>query len=164
MIWVLRIFAGFVVLAYAAWLALPVVDTAWQAQSVAQAWTTLGGPSSRQGGVLAGLWIAVVMLYAVSGALTASGIAWAPGIYFLGFAGDILLRLALLGDQAAAPVLDVGVRTAEALRAAGLVLDAAPLSLGVLMAVGLCILALGVWRGQKGAALTRSWTEAPVWG
>lgn len=161
MVWVFRISLGLAVLAYAAWLAWPVAELVSQGADPGAIWSAMGG-TVRAGA--AGAWVAIVLLYAVSGLLTAAGLSWAPGTWFLALWGEILLRLDTSARGPASTLIDIGARTADGLRATGLQLDPAPLSLGGLVSVGLLILIVGVWRGQTGAALTRSWTAANAWG
>lgn len=162
MVWVLRICVGLLVLAYAAWLAWPVLDLATQGVDPTRIWVLATGSAGAPGAAVAGLWCAIALLYAIAGVLTGAGLTWAPGAYFLAFAGEILFRLSLV-DRPAPDLIDIAARTAAGLRQSGLGLDPAPMVLGGLLAMGLLVLALGVWRGRGGAALTRSWTQAPAW-
>lgn len=163
MVWVFRIGLGLAVLAYAAWQAWPVVALVSQGMGVAELWALAGGGSLIGGGAAAA-WLAVILLYAVSGLLTAGGLSWAPGAYFLALGGEILLRLDLFPAGTSAPLIDTAERASEALRLAGVGLDPAPLSIAALLAAGLVIVALGAWRGWRDAAQTHSWAVLPVWG
>lgn len=160
MVWVLRVGLGLVILAYATWLAWPVAELLAGGVDVATVWRLAGGGDG-PGAAMAALWIAVVVLYVVSGALTAAGLSWAPGAWLLAFSGEILLRLDRSTGDATPSLTDIAARTAEGLRQLGVVLDPAPLSIAGLLATGCLIVGLGAWHGQKGDALTRSWTEAP---
>lgn len=162
MVWVFRISLGLMILAYVAWQAWPVADLLSQGTAPSDLWALAGG-ASLPGAVTAAAWVAVILLYAVSGVLTAAGLSWAPGAWFLAFGGEILLRLDL-SPTGARPLIDMASRAAEAFRLAGVGLDPAPLSMAVLLGVGLLVVAVGAWRGWKGAALTRSWAVLPVWG
>ncbi|WP_396595050.1 hypothetical protein [Brevundimonas sp. R86498] len=163
MVWVFRISLGLMILAYVAWQAWPVADLLSHGATASDIWALAGG-ASIPGAVTAAAWIAVILLYAVSGVLTAAGLSWAPGAWFLAFGGEILLRLDLSPAGAPPPLIDMAGRAAEAFRLAGVGLDPAPLSMAALLGVGLLVVALGAWRGWKGAALTRSWAVLPVWG
>jgi hypothetical protein len=162
MVWVFRIGLGVAILAYATWLAWPVVDLLSRGVGAPDVWRLAGGASGIPDAAVAAVWIAVILLYGLSGLLTAAGLPWAPGAWFLAFGGEILLRLDLPGPSS--PLIDIATRAGEGLQQAGLGLDPAPLTLAALLATGLLILALGAWRGWKGAALTRSWAVLPVWG
>jgi len=164
MVWVLRACLGLLVFAYAAWLGLPLAQGLTSGVTVIQTWTALVPGSGLGGSALAGLMLGMVVLYALSGLATAAGLSWAPALYFGGYLSEIGLRLAVATERQPVPAtLDIATRIEGLLRPLGLMVEATPLMMGALLAVGLCILATGVWRGQKGAALTRVWTQAPVW-
>jgi len=165
MVWVLRIILGAAVLAYAAWLSLPLIDALQAGQSVGQVWAGLAPSGSSQAMAVATAFLLTVLLYGLGGLATATGLTVAPGLFFLGFGGDIVLRLLVAGGMAepVPTVMDIAARSDAALRPLGLMVETTPLALAALLALGLCILATGVWRGQKGAALTRVWTEQTVW-
>lgn len=162
MVWVFRIGLGVAILAYATWLAWPLVELLSRGVGATEVWRLAGGAAGLGGGAVVAVWMAVILLYGLSGLLTAAGLSWAPGAWFLAFGGEILLRLDLPGPSS--PLIDIASRTAEGLRHAGVALDPAPLTIAALLATGLLIVALGAWRGWKGAALTRSWAVLPVWG
>lgn len=164
MVWGLRICLGALVLAYAAWLGLPLVEAVSAETPVMQVWADLAPTGSPLGPGLAILLLATILLYGLGGIATALRLSWAPGLFFLGFLGEIALRLTVAGETQTVPAaLDIAARADAALRPFGVLVETTPLSLAALLAVGLCILATGVWRGQKGAALTRVWTQPPVW-
>lgn len=165
MVWVLRALVGAAVLLYAAWLSLPPAEALAAGATITQAWAGLAPTSQPQGSALAGVLLATIGLYGLGGVATVAGLSWAPGLFFLGFLGDIALRLAVaIGMAGAVPgALDLGARTDASLRPLGVPVETTPLAMAVLLAIGLCILATGVWRGQKGAALTRDWTRLTVW-
>jgi len=133
--------------------------------TITQTWQALASLTPLGQQALVGLMGVTLVLYAASGLATAAGQTWAPGLFFSGFVGEIGLRLAVASEVfgPAAPGIDIATRVEAALARIGLVVEATPLTLATLLALGLCILATGVWRGQKGSALTRDWTRPPVW-
>jgi hypothetical protein len=156
MVWALRICLGLLVLAYAAWLAWPVADLLAGGVDLAEVWRLAGGGAGIAATADVAVWIAVILLYALSGLSTGAGLYWAPGAYFLAFAGEVLLSVRDPGPA----LIDIAARSAEGLRQAGLIVDPAPLAIAGLLVAGLLIVAVGAWRGQKGV----SWTEGPAWG
>ncbi|WP_269515287.1 hypothetical protein [Brevundimonas subvibrioides] len=164
MVWGLRICLGALVLAYAAWLGLPLVEALSAGTPPMKVWANLAQGESPMGLTFAGLFMATILLYGLGGIATAARLNWAPGLYFAGFLGEITLRLAGTGAGQPLPsALDIAARADVTLRPFGVLVETTPLVLAALLAVGLCILAMGVWRGQKGAALTHIWTRPPVW-
>lgn len=160
MVWGLRIFLCALALAYAAWLGWPMVEALSSGETVTRVWAGLAPDGTLRAMALAGLLVSILVLYALGGLAAAAGLAWAPGLFFAGFAGEIGLRLAAEGGVPSA-ALDVAARTEQALRPFGVLVDTTPLSLAALLVLGLCIVATGVWRGQTGDALTRVWTGLP---
>lgn len=164
MVWVLRVFLGALVLGYAAWLSLPLAEALAAGSTVPQIWSLLASTGTPQAISVATLLPVIIAFFALGGLATVAGLTWAPALYFLGVVGDIALRLAVAHDAAEpAAALDLAARADAALRPLGVLVETTPLTLAALLAVGLCILATGVWRGQNGAALTRVWTQFPVW-
>lgn len=165
MVWVLRILLGVLAVAYATWLALPLGEAVAAGQTVGQVWSSLASTGPAGAPMLAAGLLATIVLYGAGGVATTAGWTGAPGLFFLGFVGDIALRLAVAGGavRPGDATLDIGGRAAATLRPLGVMVESTPLTMAALLAVGLAILATGVWRGQKGAALTRVWTEPPVW-
>ncbi|AQR60630.1 hypothetical protein BZG35_02430 [Brevundimonas sp. LM2] len=165
MIWVLRVLLAIVIVAYATWLALPLGAALAAGQTVGQVWSGLAATGSTEALMIAAGLLATIVLYGAGGLATAAGWSWAPGLFFLGFMGDIVLRLAVAGGavQPGTEALEIGARAEAMLRPLGVTVETTPLTLAILLAVGLAVLATGVWRGQKGAALTRVWTEPPLW-
>lgn len=165
MVWVLRILLGVLAAGYAAWLALPLGQALAAGQTFGQVWSSLASAGSTEGLTVAAGLLATIVLYGAGGLATAAGRTWAPGLFFLGFMGEIILRLAVAAGavQPDTAALDIGGRVEAILRPMGVMVEATPLTLAALLALGLAILATGVWRGQKGAALTRVWTQTPLW-
>lgn len=164
MVWALRICLAALVLAYAAWLALPPGTALAAGVPLLQVWSDLAPVASVPAATLAGMFLAIVALYGTSGVATTLGLNGAPGLFFLGFVGEIAVRLVIAGGTpTVAPTLDIAARVESALRPFGVLVETTPLALAALLAVGLCILVTGVWRGQTGAALTRIWTQPPVY-
>ena len=161
MVWVFRICLGRLVAAYAGWLVWPLIEPLTTGGSVAGVVGAVSTETGRLGAALPSLWLGSAALYLVSAFLTAGGVGAAPGAYFLAFGGEVIQRL-LLQSTTDATLSDTPARVASALAALNLTVDPGPLALGALLAVGLLVLMTGVWRGQKGQALTRHWTQPPV--
>lgn len=162
MVWAVRAGLGLTILAYAVWLIWPAVQPLVAGATGATVVSSIVDEATRIGWAAVGLWLAASLLYLVAGGLTAGGVVAAPGAYFLAFAAEILLRL-VLRDAAGANLSDVAARGSASLAGLRLAVDAAPLALGALLAVGLLVLMTGAWRGGNGRALTRDWTRPPVY-
>ena len=161
MVWMFRVCLGLLIAAYAGWLVWPLIQPLTAGGSIAGVASVLTTEAGRPGGALPSLWLGAAVLYAMAAGLTAGGIGAAPGAYFLAFAAEVIQRLLL---QAAPPsaLVDTPARIAAALAPLNLAVDPGPLVLTVLVEIGLLVLMTGVWRGQKGQALTRHWTRPPV--
>ena len=161
MVWVLRVFLGALALGYAAWLCQPLAEALSSGLSIPQVWSGL----AENGTLLAATLLATIACYGLGGLATVAGLTWAPALYFAGVVGDIALRLAVTSGAAepVAPALDVAARIDAALRPLGVLVETTPLTLAALLTLGLCILATGVWRGQKAVPLTDFWNHPPVW-
>ncbi len=164
MVWSFRILVAGLAVAYAGWLGLPLVQALSAGATLAQAWLTLAPSGAVPGMVFAALLVASIGLYGLGGLSAAAGLSWAPGLFGLGFLGEIGLRLAFLGGMIApAPfALDVAARTDALLRTSGLLAETAPLSLAGLLAIGLCVLpARGLARRRPGARSSLS-SRSPI--
>ena len=161
MVWVWRAGLGVLIAAYAAWLVWPAVQPLADGGSIAGLTGAVAAEAARLGWLLPSLWLGSAVLYLIAAILTAGGVGAAPGAYFLAFVVDVIQRLLLQATSEAA-LVDTPARLAAALRTLNLAVDPGPLSLAALLAVGLLVLVTGVWRGQKGHALTRHWTTPPV--
>jgi len=165
MAWAVRISLGLLVVAYAAWLGLPLAQALSSGQTIGQVWAGLAPSGSFQETGMAALLLVTIALYSLGGLATEVGFGWAPGLFFFGFVGEIALRLAVFSGTVvpAAPVLGIGAQVEAALATLGrLVGETAPISLAALLAVGLCIVGIGAWRGHQGTALTQVWTPATL--
>lgn len=162
MVWVWRGCLGLLIAAYAAWLVLPLLQPLWSGGSLNEAIAAVQVESARLGGFLPSLWLSASVLYFVSAVMTVARIGAAPGAYFLAFGCELIQRVLLQETQDAA-IANTPQRVAETLQALGFAVAPGPAALSVLLIVGLLVLMSGVWRGQKGQALTRHWTEPPAY-
>jgi hypothetical protein len=139
---ILRFALVLAVIAYAGWLAWPFLAPFFEGASPDAAAMRAGAEAEMGGGLpVAGLWIGAVGLYLIAAALLGSANPRAAIAYFLGFIADAVLRLAI--DQGSAGKGDIAARTAEAApMAAGAGIDPTWLILGVLVVIGLLILAV----------------------
>lgn len=158
---ILRIILVLAVLAYAGWLAWPVLSPFIAGP------TDTAGPSARaaiEGADLSGawLWIAAAVLYVVAALMLGAGNPRAAIAYFLGFLADAALRLAIdrqgsdIGGMDAAPYADgmgadIAARSAQVVAPTGLSVDPTWLVLGVLLVVGILIVAVSRRRLKKRA-------------
>jgi|GEM_PF-2597514 len=165
MVWVLRFLLGVMVVAYATWLGLPLGEALGSGTTLPQLWASLAAPGSTVAAVSAGVLLTTILLYGLGGVATIGGLSLAPGLYFFAFVCEISLRLAVASGIArtTSPAFDLAGRADAALHIFGLHVASTPLTMAALLGLGLFILASGVWRGQKGDALTRVWTQPPVW-
>lgn len=139
---ILRFALVLAVIAYAGWLAWPFLAPFFEGASPDAAAMRAGAEAEMGGGLpVAVLWIGAVGLYLIAAALLGSGNPRAAIAYFLGFIADAVLRLAI--DQGSAGKGDIAARSAEAApMAANAGVDPTWLILGVLVAIGLLILAV----------------------
>lgn len=156
---ILRIILVLAVLAYAGWLAWPILSI-WLEGS-----TETAGPNARiaiESADLSGawLWIVAAVLYVVAALMLGAGNPKAAIAYFLGFLADAALRLAIdrggsdMSSMDAAPYADsmgadIAARSAQAVAPAGLSVDPTWLVLGVLLVVGVLIVAVSRRRARK---------------
>lgn len=149
---ILRFILVMAVVAYAGWLAWPFMSPflegagheAAAARSGATVMLNSGGDVRT-----AALWIGAVALYLISALLLGAGNPRAALAYFLGFAADIVLRLAMNPGRGASA--DIAARSAEAVPAAAGI-DPQWIIIAALIVVGLLILAAGRRaRGRRAA-------------
>ncbi|WP_029417065.1 hypothetical protein [Brevundimonas bacteroides] len=162
MVWVWRACLGLLIAAYAGWLVWPLVQPLTAGGGVADALPAVTEEAGRLGGFLPSLWLASAALYLIAAVLTAARVGAAPGAYFLAFGAEVIQR-ALLQATPGATISDTPARIAAALQPLVPAIEPGPASLAALFAVGLLVVMTGTWRGQKGHALTRHWTQPPVY-
>lgn len=162
MVWVWRACLGFLIAAYAGWLVWPLLQPLTAGGALNDAIASVAAEAARLGGLLPSLWLAAAILYLAAAVMTVTRIGAAPGAYFLAFGCELIQRLLLQGTQGAS-LSDTPQRVAGALQKVNLGVSPVPITLSALLIVGLLVLMSGVWRGQKGQALTRHWTEPPIY-
>lgn len=160
MAWVFRIVLSLLIAAYAGWLVWPLVELLRTGVSPSGIVSAVNAEAALLGWALPSLWLSAILLYAIAAVMTAGGLGAAPGAYFLAFGAEVIQRL-LLQSASEATLVDTPARIAANL--APLAVDSGPLALAVLLAVGLLVLMTGTWRGHKGQALTRHWTQPPLY-
>lgn len=133
----LRFILVLVVIAYAGWLAWPIVSPFLEGASPGAASMRAGAEAAGGGLPTAVLWIAAAVLYLVAALMLGSGNPRAAIAYFLGFIADAALRLALDNGGGS----DIAARSAEAVGPAtsGLGIDPTWLVLAVLLVVGVLV-------------------------
>lgn len=162
MVWVWRACLGLLIAAYAGWLIWPLAEPLTADGGASVALSTLTAETAGVGRLLPSLWLGSAALYLVAAVLTAARIGAAPGAYFLAFGGEVIQRV-LLQRAPDATLSDTPARIAAALQPLNLAVEPGPVALTALLAVGLLVVMTGAWRGQKGHALTRHWTQPPVY-
>lgn len=141
---ILRIVLAVIVAAYAGWLAWPFLGPmvalivggtgAEGARAGASALSGAGG-----GLPVAALWIGAVVLYLISALMLGWGNARAAIAYFLGFAADAILRLALAPGSESVSA-DIAARSVAAEPvASALSVDPHWIVLGALVVIGLVV-------------------------
>jgi len=140
----LRLIVVLAVLGYAGWLAWPFISPMLEGAAPDVAAARVGAEASA-GGALFGflpvwaLWAAAVGLYVIAALMLGAGNARAAVAYFLGFAADVVLRLAI--DRQG----DVSARSAGPTKMAvpdgisGLPVDPVWLVLGALFVLGVLV-------------------------
>lgn len=132
------------VLVYAGWLAWPFLSPFIEGAGPEAAAMRAGAEAQSSGSVFGvlpswSLWVGAIGLYVIAALMLGSGSSKAAIAYFLGFAADAALRLALDGQGAAAA--RSGPATMAAPEAASsLPVDPIWLTLGVLMLLGVLVL------------------------
>lgn len=162
MVWVWRACLGLLIAAYAGWLVWPLVEPLPAGGDVSGSISALTSETARLGGLLPSLWLGSAALYLIAAILTAARVGAAPGAYFLAFGAEVIQRV-LLQSAPGATLSDTPARIAATLQPLNLAVEPGPASLAAVFAVGLLVLMTGTWRGQKGHALTRHWTQPPVY-
>jgi hypothetical protein len=166
---VVRIVLVLLVIAYAGWLAWPVLSPFFEAAPLDVAAERARGMAEAGGGIpQAALWIGAVVLYLVAAVMLGSGNPRAAVAYFLGFIADAVLRLAIDRSSGPGPASasiqadtragggEIAERSAEALAPAGLPVDPTWLILGVLLIVGVLVVVLSRRRGRRHASGQRA--------
>ena len=152
---ILRVVLVVAVLAYAGWLAWPLVSALLEGPSGAGGFRA---DAAIEGAGLSGewfsgawLWIVAAFLYVIAALMLGAGNPKAAIAYFLGFLADAALRLAIdrSGPEAAPMQADIAARSAEAVAPAGLSVDPTLLVIAALLVVGLLIVAVGRRRSRK---------------
>jgi hypothetical protein len=157
---IVRILLVLAVLAYAGWLAWPFLAPFFEGAPFDVALERARGMIEAGGGLSeAALWVGAVLLYLIAAVLLGAGNPRAAVAYFLGFIADAVLRLAI--DRGRAGPAEASIqadayaggelsqRSAEAIAPAGLPVDPTWLILGVLLLIGLAIVAVSRRRGRR---------------
>lgn len=150
---ILRFVLVLAVIGYAGWLAWPFLSPFFEGAEPTVATERASAMVEAGGGIpQAALWIGAVALYLIAAFLLGSGNPKAAVAYFLGFLADAVLRLAIdrSGSNVAGKVQpdayagggEIAQRSAEAVAPAGLSVDPTWLILGVLLIVGVIIVAV----------------------
>jgi hypothetical protein len=151
---ILRFVLVLAVIGYAGWLAWPFLSPFFEGAEPSVATERASAMVEAGGGIpQAVFWIGAVVLYVIAAILLGSGNPKAAAAYFLGFLADAALRLAIdrsSGGPASASIQadayagggEIAQRSAEAVAPVGLPVDPTWLVLGVLLVVGLIIVAL----------------------
>ena len=135
---ILRFLLVLAVLAYAGWLAWPVVAPFLEGASPDMAATRAGAEAAVGGVPVAFLWLGAVFLYLVSAIMLGAGNPRAAVAYFLGFIADAVLRLAIERGRAGGAA-DIQARTADATASVAPGVDPTWLILGALVVVGVLV-------------------------
>ncbi|WP_298159023.1 hypothetical protein [Brevundimonas sp.] len=161
---ILRFVLVLAVIAYAGWLAWPFLSPFLEGAEPAVATQRASAMVEAGGGIpQAVFWIGAVVLYLIAAIMLGSGNPRAAVAYFLGFLADAALRLAIERSGAGGPANasiqaetyagggEIARRSAEAVAPAGLPLDPTWIVLGVLLVVGLIIVAVSRRRVRRRA-------------
>ncbi|MES2862429.1 MAG: hypothetical protein V4701_13230 [Pseudomonadota bacterium] len=157
---ILRFVLVLAVIGYASWLAWPFLSPFLEGAPTDVAVARSGGVAEAGGGIpQAALWIGAVGLYLIAAFMLGSGNPKAAVAYFLGFIADAVLRLAIdrSGGAGNASIQadtyagggEIAQRSAEAVAPAGLGVDPTWLILGVLLVIGLVIVAVSRRRKKQ---------------
>jgi len=160
---IVRFIMVLAVIAYAGWLAWPFLSPFFEGAPLDVASARAGAMIEAGGGVpQAALWVGSVLLYVIAAFLLGSGNPRAAIAYFLGFIADAVLRLAIdrSGSSQNASIAadsyasggEIAQRSAEAMAPTGLPIDPTWLILGVLLVVGLVIVAVSRRRARPRSA------------
>lgn len=148
------------VIAYAGWLAWPVLTPFFEGAPFDVALERARGLIEAGSGLSgAALWVGAVLLYLIAAVMLGAGNPRAAVAYFLGFLADAVLRLAIDragGDPADASIQsdtygggELSQRSAEAVAPAGLPVDPTWLILGVLLVIGVLVVIVSQRRGRR---------------
>lgn len=147
---ILRFLLVLVVVGYVGWLAWPIVGPMLQGgvSDFASGGFDLTAPQTL-------LWVGAIVLYLIAALMLGSGNPKAAAAYFLGFIADAVLRLALDSRSGGDPAADgVAERSIEAttMAAPGVGgIDPTWIVLGVLLLIGVLVLAVSRRRGRARA-------------
>jgi len=159
---ILRFVLVLVVIGYAGWLAWPFLSPFFEGAEPTVATGRASAMVESGGGIpQAVFWIGAVVLYMIAAFMLGSGNPKAAVAYFLGFLADAALRLAIDRSSGGGPASasiqadtyagggEIAQRSAEAVAPAGLPVDPTWLILGVLLVVGLIIVAVSRRRRRQ---------------
>jgi hypothetical protein len=158
---ILRFVLVLAVIGYAGWLAWPFISPFFEGAEPSVATERASAMVEAGGGIpQAVFWIGAVVLYLIAAIMLGSGNPRAAVAYFLGFLADAALRLAIDRSSGGGPATAsiqadtyAGggeiARSAEAVAPAGLPVDPTWLVLGVLLVVGLIIVAVSRRRTRR---------------
>lgn len=147
---ILRFVLVLAVIGYAGWLAWPFLSPFFEGAPTTVATERASAVVETGGGIpQAALWIGAVALYLVAAFMLGAGNPKAAVAYFLGFLADAVLRLAIdrsggasIQADASAGGGEIARQSAEAVAPIGLPVDPTWLVLGILLMVGLIIVAV----------------------
>ncbi len=158
---ILRFVLVLAVIGYAGWLAWPFISPFFEGAEPSVATERASAMVEAGGGIpQAVFWIGAVVLYLIAAFMLGAGNPRAAVAYFLGFLADAALRLAI-DRSGGGPVNasiqadtyagggEIAQRSAEAMAPAGLSVDPTWLILGVLLVVGLIIVAVSRRRRRQ---------------
>lgn len=152
---ILRFVLVLAVIGYAGWLAWPFISPFFEGAEPSVATERASAMVEAGGGIpQVVFWIGAVVLYLIAAIMLGSGNPRAAVAYFLGFLADAALRLAIDRSSGGGPANasiqadtyagggEIAQRSAEAVAPAGLPVDPTWLVLGVLLVVGVIIVAV----------------------
>ena len=152
------------VIAYAGWLAWPLVTPFFEGAPFDVALERALGLLEAGGGLSStALWVGAVLLYLIAAVMLGAGNPRAAVAYFLGFLADAVLRLAIDRSGSDGPAEasiqadtyggggDLARRSTEAMAPTGLPLDPTWLILGVLLVVGILVVIVSRRRTRRRA-------------
>ena len=159
---ILRFVLVLAVIGYAGWLAWPFVSPFFEGAAPTMATERASAMVEAGGGIpQAVFWIGAVVLYLIAAFMLGAGNPRAAVAYFLGFLADAALRLAIDRSSGGGPASasiqadtyagggEIAQRSAEAVAPVGLPVDPTWLILGVLLVVGLIIVAVSRRRRRQ---------------
>lgn len=159
---ILRFVLVLAVIGYAGWLAWPFISPFFEGAEPSVATERASAMVEAGGGIpQAVFWIGAVVLYLIAALMLGSGNPKAAVAYFLGFLADVALRLAIDRSGGGGPANasiqadtyagggEIAQRSAEAVAPVGLPVDPTWLVLGVLLVVGVIIVAVSRRRPRR---------------